>query len=81
MRSGARNTNAGSKAGHNPARTQRTPGLAQAISKYTNLPCEVVDPFRNIRIDERDVNPAFLADVGPQAAVAVGLAVRRAGDK
>jgi type IV pilus assembly protein PilM len=59
----------------------RTPGLAQAISKYTNLPCEVVDPFRNIRIDERDVNPAFLADVGPQAAVAVGLAVRRAGDK
>lgn len=59
----------------------RTPGLSRAIGRQTNLPVEVVDPFRRIQIDERSFNPAFLNDVAPQAAVVVGLAVRRPGDK
>ncbi|MCB9777908.1 MAG: type IV pilus assembly protein PilM [Alphaproteobacteria bacterium] len=59
----------------------RTPGLARAISKQTGLPAEVVDPFRRIQIDERAFNPAFLNDIAPQAAVVVGLAQRRPGDK
>lgn len=59
----------------------RTPGLARAISKLTNLPTELVDPFRRIQLDERAFNPTFLNDVGPQAAVVVGLALRRPGDK
>jgi type IV pilus assembly protein PilM len=42
---------------------------------------EVIDPFRKIQIDERMYNSAFLNDVGPQAAVVVGLALRRPGDK
>lgn len=58
----------------------RTPGLQRAISNLTGLPVEVVDPFRAIEIDERSFNPAYLRDVAPQAAVAVGLAVRRPGD-
>ena len=59
----------------------RTPGLARAISKQTGLPAEIVDPFRRIQIDERAFNPAFLNDIAPQAAVVVGLALRRPGDK
>lgn len=59
----------------------RTPGLARAISQQTGLPTEVADPFRRIQIDERAFNPAFLNDVGPQAAVVVGLAMRQVGDK
>lgn len=59
----------------------RTPGLARAISKQTGLPTEIVDPFRRIQIDERAFNPAFLNDIAPQAAVVVGLALRRPGDK
>ncbi len=59
----------------------RTPGLPRAISNLTNLPTELVDPFRRIQIDERAFNPSFLNDVGPQAAVVVGLALRRPGDK
>lgn len=59
----------------------RTPGLARAISRQTNLPTEVADPFRRIQIDERAFNPSYLNDVGPQAAVVVGLAMRRVGDK
>ncbi len=59
----------------------RTPGLARAISKQTGLPAEIIDPFRRIQIDERAFNPAFLNDIAPQAAVVVGLAMRRPGDK
>jgi hypothetical protein len=29
----------------------------------------------------RDFDPDFITEVGPQAAVAVGLAVRKAGDR
>jgi type IV pilus assembly protein PilM len=59
----------------------RTPGLARAISRQTGLSTEVVDPFRRIQIDERQFNPGFLNDVAPQAAVVVGLATRRPGDR
>lgn len=59
----------------------RTPGLSRAIERQTGLPVEVIDPFRQIQIDERSFNPAFLNDVAPQAAVVVGLALRRPGDK
>jgi len=59
----------------------RTPGLARAISRQTSLPCEVVDPFRSIQIDEREFKEGYLEDVAPQAAVVVGLAIRRPADK
>jgi type IV pilus assembly protein PilM len=59
----------------------RTPGLARAITKQTKLPTEIVDPFRRVQIPEREFNPSFLGDLAPQAAVVVGLAMRRMGDK
>jgi type IV pilus assembly protein PilM len=59
----------------------RTPGLSRAIERQTGLPVEVIDPFRQIQIDERSFNPAYLNDVAPQAAVVVGLAMRKAGDR
>ncbi|MFT5685337.1 MAG: type IV pilus assembly protein PilM [Myxococcota bacterium] len=58
----------------------RTPGLSRAISQQTGLPVEIVDPFRAIEIDQRTFNPGYLRDIAPQAAVAVGLAIRRLGD-
>lgn len=59
----------------------RTPGLARAISRQTSIPCEVVDPFMRIQIDEREIKEQYLEDVAPQAAVVVGLAMRRQADK
>jgi type IV pilus assembly protein PilM len=59
----------------------RTPGLARAISRQTSLPCEVVDPFRRIQIDEREFKEGYLEDIAPQAAVVIGLAIRTAADK
>ena len=59
----------------------RTPGLARAIGRQTGLPVEVADPFRKIVVDERQFKPGYLNDIAPQAAVVVGLAARRSGDK
>lgn len=58
----------------------KTPGLARAIAEKTGAPIEIMDPFRRIEIDERAFNPRYLHDVSLQAAVAVGLAMRRIGD-
>ena len=59
----------------------RTPGLARSIQERTGTHIEIVDSFRSIEIDEREFNPNFLRDVAPQAGVAVGLALRRIGDR
>jgi type IV pilus assembly protein PilM len=59
----------------------RTPGLVSAIASATGIEIELMDPFRRINIDERTFNPNFLEGVAPQAAVAVGLALRKAADR
>jgi type IV pilus assembly protein PilM len=58
-----------------------TPGLSGAIEAACGAPVTVVDPFRRIGVDERAFNPRFLADLAAQAAVAVGLGLRRGDDK
>jgi len=58
-----------------------TPGLRDALERVCGCPAEIVDPFRRIQVDERAFNPRFLQDVAPQAAVAVGLGLRRPDDK
>ena len=58
-----------------------TPGLASAIERATGAPVTLVDPFRRISVDERAFNPRFLQDVAGQAAIAVGLGLRRGDDK
>lgn len=59
----------------------RTPGLSGAIARLTHSNIEILDPFRRIEVDERTFNPRYLQDSAPQAAVAVGLSLRKAGDK
>ena len=59
----------------------RIPGLTRTIQDKTGLPVELVNAFRKAEINERDFNIAFLNEVAPMAAVAVGLALRRADDK
>jgi type IV pilus assembly protein PilM len=59
----------------------RIPGLTRTIQEKTGLPVELVNAFRKVEINERDFNIAFLNEVAPMAAVAVGLALRKANDK
>lgn len=51
-------------------------GLAEDLSTRLELPVEVLDPFRQIKVDTRKFDPDYLSEIMPDMAVAVGLAVR-----
>jgi type IV pilus assembly protein PilM len=51
-------------------------GLATELSRRLELPVEVLDPFRNIKVDSRKFDPDYLSEIMPEMAVAVGLAMR-----
>lgn len=61
--------------------TAKIPALFKTIETRVGVPVEIMNPFKSIEVDNRKFDPAFITDVAPQAAVAVGLALRRAGDK
>ncbi len=51
-------------------------GLAADLSARLEVPVEVLDPFRNIKVDSRKFDPDYLSEIMPEMAVAVGLALR-----
>jgi type IV pilus assembly protein PilM len=61
--------------------TAKIPALFKTIEARVGVPVEIMNPFKNIEIDNRKFDPGFIMDVAPMAAVAVGLALRRPGDK
>jgi type IV pilus assembly protein PilM len=61
--------------------TAKIPALFKTIETRVGVPVEIMNPFKAIEVDERKFDPAFITEVAPMAAVAVGLALRRAGDK
>lgn len=61
--------------------TAKIPALFKTIETRVGVPVEIMNPFKAIEVDNRKFDPAFITDVAPQAAVAVGLALRKAGDK
>jgi type IV pilus assembly protein PilM len=61
--------------------TANVHGLRELLADRLDAPVELLNPFLNVRYNEKDFDPAFLDDIGPSAAIAVGLAVRRVGDR
>lgn len=61
--------------------SSRVPGLASAIETKTGVKTEVVNPFKEIRIDQTKFDLRQIEEVAPLAAVAVGLALRKVGDR
>ncbi|MCZ7584103.1 MAG: pilus assembly protein PilM [Deltaproteobacteria bacterium] len=59
----------------------KSPRLAETIQKQIGIPVEVVNPFNNIEISPNKFDMDYIRDVGPLCGVAVGLALRRVGDK
>lgn len=59
----------------------RIPGFLKYLELETELPVEELNPFANLQINEKVFDPKYLSYMGPQAAVAVGLALRSIGDK
>ncbi|MCA9545684.1 MAG: type IV pilus assembly protein PilM, partial [Myxococcales bacterium] len=61
--------------------TAKVPSLARTIEDKVGVAVELIDPFRNIQIDGKVFNLDYINEIRPLAAVAVGLGLRRAGDK
>ncbi|HEY6105930.1 MAG TPA: type IV pilus assembly protein PilM [Anaeromyxobacteraceae bacterium] len=61
--------------------TARIAALFRVIEQRAGVPVEILNPFKSVEIDEARFDPAQMQQVAPAAVVAVGLALRRPGDK
>jgi type IV pilus assembly protein PilM len=59
----------------------RIPGFLKYLEMETGIAIEELNPFANLQINEKVFDPRYLSYIAPQAGVAVGLALRSAGDK
>jgi type IV pilus assembly protein PilM len=51
-------------------------GLVAFLSNRFEIPVEMFDPFRKIRVDARGFDPEYMREIVPEMAIAVGLALR-----
>lgn len=51
-------------------------GLVEFLASRFEIPAEVFDPFRKIRVDSRGFDPEYMREIVPEMAIAVGLALR-----
>jgi type IV pilus assembly protein PilM len=61
--------------------SSRLPGLKKYLEHETGIPVFELNPFAKLLINEKTFDPKYLSYMAPQAAVAVGLALRSIGDK
>jgi len=59
----------------------KTPNVREYLESQLAIPVELLDPFRLIKVNEKEFDPEYIQAVGPLFSVAVGLAMRRLGDK
>jgi type IV pilus assembly protein PilM len=59
----------------------RVEGFAEALQDRFGTPVEMFDPFRKVTLDPKKFSAEQRDAIVPTAAVAVGLALRRAGDR
>jgi type IV pilus assembly protein PilM len=59
----------------------RAEGFTEMLADRFEAPVQPFDPFKNVTFDTKKFNVDSAAAVGPTVAVAVGLALRRAGDR
>lgn len=59
----------------------RTPGLLKHLANTVSMPCEIFDPFQKIKYDKRAFSNAYVADIREFAGVAIGLGLRKVGDR
>jgi len=57
------------------------PGIAAEITQRLGIDTEIVNPFRKISYDKNVIDARTMEGIGPIAAVGVGLALRKIGDK
>lgn len=57
------------------------PQIRLALENRLGIDVEILNPFRQIIVNEKSFEAEYLKSVGPMFAVAVGLAMRHVGDK
>jgi type IV pilus assembly protein PilM len=55
--------------------------IRNMLAEETEVPVEIINPFGNLNINHSKFDPTFLEQIAPQAAIAMGLALRRVDDK
>ncbi len=55
--------------------------VVKALENKMGIVVEKVDPFRNLKINEKEFDREYLDAIGPMFSVATGLAMRKVGDK
>ena len=53
----------------------------QLLAVEASAQVESINPFRNTYVDDNSFDPAFIKEIGPQAAITAGLALRKVNDK
>ena len=61
--------------------SSKVPSLGSELERITRCKVEAVNPFRNIMYSVSDFDPEYIKDIAPKMGVAVGLALRKVGDK
>jgi type IV pilus assembly protein PilM len=59
----------------------KTAGIVDVLAQRLNIEARIVRPFQNIVCDEKTFRPSYLEEIGPVAAVGVGLGLRRIDDR
>jgi type IV pilus assembly protein PilM len=59
----------------------RAEGFTEMLTQRFDAPVEALDPFKRVAFDTKKFRVDSASDVAPTVAVAVGLALRRAGDR
>jgi type IV pilus assembly protein PilM len=59
----------------------RAEGFTEMLSERFDVPVEGLDPFKRVSFESKKFQIESAAEVAPTAAVAVGLALRRVGDR
>ncbi len=59
----------------------KAPDLDQFLKERLGIDVEISNPFQNIQVSEKKFDPQYIAANAPVAAVGIGLALRKAGDR
>ena len=55
--------------------------FTRVLSERLEIPVDIINPFKNIKVDPKFFEAGFISEAAPLAAVAVGLAMRRPSDR
>ncbi len=59
----------------------RIPGLDKVLQEHMEVPVEIFNPISRIHYEVKQFDPAYVEYIGPQMAIALGLALRKTKEK